>query len=363
MTTCNQQPLRDKYLHKGTIPAYHTSKDMRVVDLVENFAASGAFNAGRLAEASKLFVRMAEDDATICLTLSGAMTPTGMGGILRELIEAGLIDFIISTGANVYHDLHFALDLPMHRGDFRVNDSELRQAKIYRIYDTYVTDEVLVETDKYLEAILNNGTGNDAISSAQLHHIIGKVNLEKAPHPERSFVAQAARLGVPIYTSSPGDSAIGLMLALLKLHGGRATVDPNLDVLETAAIIHGSKKNGVLSVGGGSPKNFYMQTQPMLEMAFGRPSKGHDYFIQITTDSPQWGGLSGATPQEAVSWGKVKEEKEEANNHVVVYCDATIAAPILMTYGLAKAAKRPSKRLYEKIPELVAALKRDSKPL
>ena len=361
MKNCHQQTLRDKYLRKGTIQAFQTREDMRVVDLVEGFAASGAFNAGRLAEASKLFLKMAGGDTTICLTLSGALTPTGMGGIVIELMEAGLVDFVISTGANAYHDLHFALDLPMHRGDFRADDSELRQAKVYRIYDTFVTDEVLVETDEFLQDILNHDTDYQGISSAHLHHVIGKVTLEKAPYPERSFVAQAAKLGIPIFTSSPGDSAIGMMLALLKLHGGKAAVDSNLDVLQTAAVIHASKQNGVIILGGGSPKNFYLQTQPMLEMVFGRPCKGHDYYVQITTDSPQWGGLSGATPQEAISWGKVKEE--EVKNHVVVYCDATIAAPILMTYGLAKAAKRPQKRLYERLPEMVAALKQDSKPL
>ncbi|MFQ5957519.1 MAG: deoxyhypusine synthase [Candidatus Brocadiales bacterium] len=360
MTSCDQQS-REKYLHKGIIPAFQTSEGMRVVDLVESFAASGAFNAGRLAEASKLFLKMAEGDTTICLTLSGAMTPTGMGGMLIGLIEKGLVDFIISTGANIYHDLHFALDLPVHRGDFRANDCELRQAKISRIYDMFVTDEVQVKTDKFVQGVLDNGAGYEDMSSAQIHHIIGKVVLEKAPCPERSFLAQAARFDLPVFTSSPGDSAIGMVLALLRLHGNKATVDPNLDVIQTAAIIHNSEKNGVITIGGGSPKNFYMQTQPMLEMAFGKPCKGHHYFIQITTDSPQWGGLSGATPQEAISWGKVREE--EIKNYVVVYCDATIAAPILMTYGLAKARKRAPKRLYGRLPELVDALRRDSKPL
>lgn len=364
MTTCNQSTsggLREKYLYKGTIPAFQAREDMRVVDLVESFAAAGAFNAGRLAEASKLFLKMAEDDTAICLTLSGALTPTGMGGILVELMEKGLIDFVVSTGANVYHDLHFALDLPMHRGDFRVNDAELRQAKIHRIYDMFLTDEVLIETDHFLQDILDNGSDRRVMSSAQLHHIIGKVTLGKAPHPERSFVAQAAKIDVPIFAPSPGDSGVGMVLALLKLHGRRVTIDPDLDVLQAASIVHGSKKNGVITLGGGSPKNFYMQTQPMLEMLFERPCKGHDYFIQITTDSPQWGGLSGATPQEAISWGKVR--KDETRNHSVVYCDATIAAPILMTYGLAKSRKRPTKRLYQKIPELVTALKHDAKPL
>ncbi|MFQ5862535.1 MAG: deoxyhypusine synthase [Candidatus Brocadiales bacterium] len=360
MTTCNQPP-RENYLHKGTIPVFQAREDMRVVDLVESFAASGAFNAGRLAEASKLFLKMTEDDTTICLTLSGAMTPTGMGGLLVELIEAGLIDFIVSTGANIYHDLHFALDLPVHRGDFRSNDAELRQAKISRIYDMFITDEVLTETDNFVQGVLNHGAGYETMSSAQVHHIIGKVTLEKAPYPERSFVAQAARLDVPIFSSSPGDSAIGMILARLRLLGSKTTVNPDLDVIQTAAIVHGSKKNGVVTIGGGSPKNFYMQTQPMLESAFGKPCKGHDYFVQITTDSPQWGGLSGATPQEAISWGKVR--KEETKNYVVVYCDATIAAPILMTYGLAKAKKKPPRKLYRRLPELVDALRRDSKPL
>lgn len=362
MTNCSsKQSLREKYLHRGTIPAFQVREDMRVVDLVESFASAGAFNAGRLAEASKLFLKMVEDDATICLTLSGALTPTGMGGMLVELMEKGLIDFIISTGANIYHDLHFALDLPMHRGDFRVNDAELRQAKIHRIYDMFLMDEVLVETDHFLQDAVDNGSGHNVMSSAQLHHVIGKVALEKSPYPERSFVARAAKLDVPIFTSSPGDSGVGMALALLKLHGGKVTVDPDLDVLQASSIVHGSKKNGVITLGGGSPKNFYMQTQPMLEMLLGKPCKGHDYFIQITTDSPQWGGLSGATPQEAISWGKVRKEK--TRNHTVVYCDATIAAPILMTYGLAKAGKRQPKRLCQRFTELVAALKRDAKPL
>ena len=170
--------------------SFQAREDMRVVDLVESLASAGAFNAGRLAEASKLFLKMVEDDATICLTLSGALTPTGMGGILVELMEKGLIDFIISTGANIYHDLHFALDLPMHRGDFRVNDAELRQAKIHRIYDMFLMDEVLVETDHFLQDAVDNGSGHNVMSSAQLHHIIGKeVNIGRS-----SLAARATKL-------------------------------------------------------------------------------------------------------------------------------------------------------------------------
>lgn len=361
MRTCSPS-LRKRYLCKATINPFCIKEGMKVAELVEGFSASGAFNAGRLAEACQLFLKMINEGATIALTLSGAMSPTGMGGIIIPLMERGFVDFIISTGANLYHDLHFALDLPVHQGDFRVDDSELHQAKIARIYDMFITEEVLTKTDAFVKNALNSRNQPQAersLSSPEVHYLLGKAALEKAPHPKRSFVAQAARLEVPIFTSSPGDSSIGMCLAHLRLRDVKVSTTPELDVLQTTSIIHGSEKNGILVIGGGSPKNFYMQTQPMLGMLFGKESRGHDYFIQITTDSPQWGGLSGATPQEAVSWGKVRGE--ETKNHVVVYSDATIAAPILASYALDNGQKRPLKRLFRRLPELVDALKRHSK--
>ncbi|MBI2559953.1 MAG: deoxyhypusine synthase [Planctomycetes bacterium] len=350
--------LREKYLCKSRILPLTFGEDMRVSELVEGFRRSGAFNAGRLAEACKLFTTMVEEDATIALTLSGAMTPTGLGGAIISMMERGLIDFIISTGANLYHDLHFALDLPIHQGDFRVDDTELYKAGIERIYDIFITDEILLETDAFIQKVTEDAGKNRTLSTAELHYMLGKAVLEKCRYPERSFVAQAARYDVPIFTSSPGDSSIGMNLAAMKLtrEGGNITIDSDLDVLQTTAIIFNSKKNGVLAIGGGSPKNFYMQTQPTLSQILGIDSKGHDYFVQITTDSPQWGGLSGATPQEAVSWGKMCIK--ETQNHVVVYCDATIAMPILTAYILSSKRKRNLKRLYTKLPEFVATLKK-----
>ncbi|MGR3310944.1 MAG: homospermidine biosynthesis protein, partial [Candidatus Brocadiales bacterium] len=350
--------LREKYLCKTQILPLTLEEDMSVSDLVEGFSRSGAFNAGRLAEACKLFTKMVEEDATIALTLSGAMTPTGLGGVIVSLMERGLIDFIISTGANLYHDMHFALDLPVHQGDFRADDTELYKAGIARIYDVFITDEVMLETDAFVRKVAED-TGKDrTLSTAELHYMLGKAVLEKCRYPERSFVAQAARYDIPIFTPSPGDSSIGINLAAMKLNreGGNITIDSDLDVLQTTSIVFNSKKNGVLAIGGGSPKNFYMQTQPTISQILGISSKGHDYFIQITTDSPQWGGLSGATPQEAVSWGKMC--LKETRNHVVVYCDATIAVPILAAYILSSKQKRNLKRLYPKLPEFVATLKK-----
>ncbi|OHB36524.1 MAG: deoxyhypusine synthase [Planctomycetes bacterium GWA2_40_7] len=350
--------LRKKYLCKAQILPITFREDMKVADLVESFSCSGAFNAGRLAEACKLFLKMVEEDTTIALTLSGAMTPAGLGGTVISMMERGLIDFIISTGANLYHDLHFAIGLPIHQGDFRVDDSELFKAGIERIYDIFITDEVLLETDAFLQQVIEDAGTDRVLSTAEFHYMLGKAILEKCPYPEHSLVAHAARYDVPIFTSSPGDSSIGMNLAAKKLtqKNGNITIDSDLDVLQTTAIVYNSKKNGALAIGGGSPKNFYMQTQPTLSQIFGFDSKGHDYFVQITTDSPQWGGLSGATPREAISWGKMCEK--ETQNHVVVYCDATIAMPILTAYILSSKQKRNPKRLYTKLPEFVSTMRK-----
>ncbi len=354
------QQLKHKYLCRPRITPQVLKKGMKIKDLVGEYSRSGAFNAGRLAEACKLYSHMLDKNATIGLTLSGAMTPTGMGGILITLIENGFVDFIISTGANLYHDLHYALNLPIHQGDFRVNDSELYEAGIERIYDIFITDELLLTTDKFIQDVANRYPQTEPISTADFHYILGKAVLKETPLPHLSFVAQAAKHDVPIFVSSPGDSSIGMNLSYLKLKGSDGiTIDTDLDVLQTTAIVFNSKKNGVISIGGGSPKNFYMQTQPTLSQILDINKGGHDYFIQITTDAPQWGGLSGATPSEAISWGKIR--KEEMKNHVVVYSDATIAMPIIAGYIVSERKPSKKKYLYRQLPNYISSLKKQMK--
>lgn len=353
-----------RYLFKPKIKPIKFPKNITIKQLVSAFSASGAFNAGRLAEACKIYKRMLDKDAVICLTLAGAMTPTGLGGPIIQLIKNGFIDFIISTGANLYHDMHFALDLPVYQGDFRVCDEELFKRGIERIYDIFITDNDLIKTDKFLQKLFVKKNIKESISSAELLYMIGKSLLNKAPYPTRSLVAQAAKYDVPLYVPALSDSSIGMNLALVNAYSQlRGTssdpinIDHDLDVLETTAIVHSAKKNGAIEIGGGVPKNFYMQTQPMLWQVFDLPRGGHDYFIQITTDSPQWGGLSGATPQEAVSWGKVNP-KSISKNDVVVYSDATIAAPILFAFILTSTRKKKLKRLYKKRKEYLDKLRR-----
>ena len=329
------------------------------VDLINYYTASGAYNGGRLAEACKIYEKMIQEDVTICLTLSGALTPTGLGGFINHLIKRGLVDFIISTGANLYHDMHFALDLPVYQGDFRANDTDLLREKIVRIYDIFLPEETLLKTDEFLQMSLSEFSAKRAVSTAEIHNFLGKKLLVNGIKPEASILATAAEHDIPIFTPSPGDSSIGMNLALLKLMEKGMVVDTDLDILEATAIIYNSEKTGAVELGGGAPKNFYMQTQPMLSQIMNIDKEGHDYFVQITADAPHWGGLSGATPSEAISWRKIKPNS--VKNDVVVYCDVTIAAPIIFSYILSKNLKRNLKHLYIKRKNYMEKLKEINK--
>ena len=324
-----------------------------------------AFNAGRLSEACHIFTEKMlapENETTIGLTMAGAMTPAGLGGCVIELMDRGLVDFLISTGANLYHDLHYALNFTLHRGSPFLDDVELYEQGIIRIYDVLFPATVLLETDKYIRDFLVRAQLSGPMSTSEFHYRLGLDLLDRQPGcDEYSVVARAARDGVPIYTSSPGDSSIGMNIAYHELmNGGTLMIDPNRDVNEVCAIILAGKQNGCVILGGGSPKNFYLQGQPTLWEVYGIPKGGNDYFIQITTDQVVWGGLSGATPAEAVSWGKVNPGV--LPDTVVTYCDSTIAFPLFCEYAIAsERGRRARKELVHKRDALVADLRRQAK--
>ncbi len=328
----------------------------QVADMIDDVFAASGFNARRLAEGARLYSRMIDADATICLTVAGAMTPIGMSGLFRTLIERGFVDFIISTGANLYHDLHRTFDLPMVQGSPDVDDNELADESIARIYDVFIhDDETLMATDKIILDALAEFDPSEPFSTATLHHALGTAILQKAPHPEKSFVAAAADYDVPIYTSSPGDSSIGMNLIVPHMFHKPLQLNPLVDVIETAAIVRAADRNGVVEIGGGSPKNFYLQTQPTLHQILNDDSKGgHDYFLQLTTDSPHWGGLSGATPAEARSWGKVKDAYR---NNVVVYSCASLTFPLIAQYVLQRNKPRTPRRLLPSVGDMVETLR------
>ena len=349
-------PGRGEWLSGRTIEPLQLGGNESVADMIDHVFGGSGFNARRLAEGAQLYKCMLDADATVGVTIAGAMTPIGMSGVFISLIERGFIDFIIATGANVYHDMHRAYGLPMVQGSAHVDDNALAEADVARIYDVFIGGaDTLMATDQVILELIGGMDTETPFSTARLHHHLGRRLAEDAPAAEKSMVATAAKHGVPIYTSSPGDSSIGMNLILPQLFGRPVNLNPMLDVIETAAIVRDADLNGVVEIGGGSPKNFYLQTQPTLHQILMDSSKGgHDFFLQLTTDSPHWGGLSGATPGEARSWGKVKDAFV---NNVVVYSCASITFPMIAQYALARVKPRRQRRLYERLDEMTEMLR------
>jgi deoxyhypusine synthase len=328
-----------------------------VADMIDNVFAKSGFNARRLAEGAQLYARMLEADATVCVTLAGAMTPVGVGGIVISLIEKGLVDFIISTGANVFHDIQRPFGFPMVQGSPDVDDNVLAEAGVARIYDVFIpNDDELGGADAIVHDAVAALDSSKPFSTAVLHHKLGELVWEKARYPEKSMVAAAAKYDVPVYCSAPGDSAIAMNMAVAQILTKPIQLNPLLDVIETAAIVRDAAINGVVEIGGGSPKNFFLQTQPMLQqMLFDKSKGGHDFCLQLTADPPHWGGLSGATPSEARSWGKIRDARI---NNVVVYSCATVTFPLIAQYVLARVKPRPHRRLFARVGEMVGALRK-----
>lgn len=378
-----------------------------LVQVIEDVFLS--YNAGRLREACRLFAtKMLAEDVTVGLSLSGALTPAGLGtSCLVPLIEAGFIDWIVSTGANLYHDTHFALGMDMHQSRPGLDDLQLREHQVIRIYDIVFDYENLLGTDRFYRTLCRGEAFQKTMGTAEFHYLVGKYldqsreSRAKSQEPSRvesresraesraepgagqsrepralalcsglstldsarpsSLLEAAYRCAVPIFTSSPGDSSIGMNLAALQLEGSKLRIDPLRDVNQSAAIVYGAKKkqgrSGVFILGGGSPKNFILQTEPQIQEVLGLPESGHDYFLQITDARPDTGGLSGATPQEAMTWGKVNPE--QLPDTVTCYLDSTVALPLIAVYALAQHPPRPLRRLMDYLESLTTQLEED----
>jgi deoxyhypusine synthase len=384
---------QSKFLRGRRIDPKPITRTTKLVDLVDN--AFVAYNAARLREACGLFTqKMLEPDVTVGVTLTGALTPAGLGmSALIPLIKAGFIDWIISTGANFYHDTHFGLGLSMHEGSAQTSDVVLRAEEVVRIYDIFFDYSVLLDTDAFFRRMIEAEEFQKPMSTAEFHYRAGRYVLErerKLGIKNKSLLAAAHEHAVPLYTSSPGDSSIGMNVAAKALQGNKLAFDPSLDVNETASIVLAAKrglirdevstargservkagkmpanrrqdagapskgKSAIFILGGGSPKNFALQTEPQIQEVLGIDERGHDYFLQVTDARPDTGGLSGATPGEAVSWGKV--DPDRLPDAVVCYLDCTVALPIITAYALAKHKPRPTRRLYDRREEFMQLL-------
>ena len=328
------------------IPHIKLDSKTTVKELVEIYANSG-FNARQLGEAAKLYQKMIAEDATICLTVAGAMTPVGFGGIIKTLLEKGFVDWIVATGANVYHEDHFAWGLPVKQGHFQVDDNILYEKEIVRIRDVYVKFyETLELQDNIIQNMFKDKLSQEPFTTAEFCNVLGRISKEKSKFPEKSFLTTAYDLDVPVYLSTLKDSSLALNLAVHRLKNQAFNLDFVREIIEQAAIVYNSKKSGVLELGGGVPKNTAQQTGPLLDQILRKEHGGQNYIVQITDARPDTGGLSGATLQEGKSWGKVQDSHE---NLITVYADATIAFPILALYALANEEPREPKRIYKNL--------------
>ena len=323
------------------------SANMTVQQLI-NFYGSTGYNARRLAEAAEILKEMIDTDSTVCLTLAGAMTPIGIGRTISAMIEAGFIDWIVSTGANVYHDLHFAYDLPVRQGHFDVDDDILYSKQIVRIYDVYIKEmgtlqaqDIVVQREikRAKKAIPHNA------STADIAYALGKAAKENSKYPEKSFLVKAYEHKVPVYMPAIGDSSIGLNMLPLLLEDKGILPNVILDVAESAAILWKSERSGGLELGGGVPKNFFQQTGPALYQILKVKEGGQDYLIQMTDARPDTGGLSGATLQEGKSWGKIKTSHKD---NIIVYGDSSVYFPLLCSYVMSACKSRKQKQIYDK---------------
>jgi deoxyhypusine synthase len=302
------------------------------------------------------------------LSLAGAMTPAGMGpSAVIPLMEHGFVDWMVATGANMYHDMHYALNLPMFRGSHTVDDADLRKKGVTRIYDIlFDYQDVLMETDRRLREILIRPEFQKEMGTREFYYLLGKILDEyekKNKTGQVSILAAAYRLGIPVFTSSPGDSTIGMNIAGVELLAEaqglldkfKLKINPSIDVNDSTAIILNAKKyeNGktaVILIGGGSPKNFMLQTEPQIQEVLMIPEAGQDYDINITDARPDTGGLSGAPPSEAASWGKIDPTKLEET--VTAYLDSTVALPLMVAYVIQTTKPKKPKRLYDRGEEL-----------
>ncbi|MEN9572219.1 MAG: hypothetical protein RL514_74 [Verrucomicrobiota bacterium] len=338
-------------------------KDISAADLIDQVML--AYNGGRLREASQLLAKkMLPADGFIGMSLTGALTPAGLGkSCLIPLMKGGYVDWIISTGANLYHDLHFGLDMQLHSGTPFLDDTELHRDGVIRIYDVLFDYNVLLDTDAFVREVIQGPEFQRPMGTDEFHYLLGKyvaARGKKLGLKDSSILATAYECGIPIFTSSPGDSSIGMNVAAMAMRGSALMPDVNRDVNQTAAIVYHAKSTGhtssVFILGGGSPKNFMLQTEPQIQEVLGIQEKGHDYFLQVTDARPDTGGLSGATPAEAVSWGKVDPDK--LPDSVVCYTDSTIALPLLTAYVLSRVKPRKLKRLYDDRDAILDVVKR-----
>ena len=312
----------EQHLHIPVEP-FSISPGRSIAELVTRMGGT-SFQARNLARGVEIWSQMLKGEVTIFLGLAGAMIPAGMRQVMVYLIENRLIDCLVSTGANLFHDLHETLGRCHWKGSASSDDRELASSKIFRIYDVLASEKEFDDTDDFATNFCNALEQDRPYTTREFFLLLGKELSSQAK--KEGILTAAAKANLPIYCPALGDSVFGTALAAAQVNDGNQLLfDIVKDVVEMVQIAS-ARPSGVIFIGGGTPKN-YIQQAELCGYIFDKELKGHDYAIQITTDSPQWGGLSGCTFDEARSWGKVAPDAAT----VTINCDATIALPIMVS--------------------------------
>lgn len=328
---------------------------MSVADII-SVMESTCFEARNVSAAARLLCRMIDDGDTIWLGIAGAGIAGGMGGMVRTLIKAGFVDAICSTGAQVYHDLHFAFDLPVKQIPPRSDDDALRRHGDTRIYDIGIREvETLQRQDEIILEFIGDVFDNDlCIPSWRFNRELGLWTAKKSIRPEHSFVVAAAENGVPIFWDSTSNHSIAMNMAKASLKRDSVRVSSDADIIHSAAIVYSSDATGFVELGGGGPKNFIQQTGPTLSQILGIHFEGADRGLQIGTATEREGSLSGCSFGEAVTWGKYRSDEPE--KLVQVWGDYSVIFPLLAAFAMDQCKPRSHKRLTDRLPELVTRL-------
>jgi deoxyhypusine synthase len=311
---------RARFLKKAVSPV-RVDEKASVDDLVRAMGAT-AFQGRNLAVAVDVWERMLKSRTTVFFGLAGAMVPAGMREMVVHLIRERYIDCLVATGANLFHDIHETLGRRHWQGSPHMDDNDLRDAGIDRIYDVFAVEEEFNSADRYIYDF-SGSLERRPYTTREFFRLMGSDLRGKAKAD--GILTSASASGVHVYCPAVADSSVGIALAL-RDGPGHFVFDMIGDVKETAAIAAGAASTGVVYVGGGTPKNFIQQTEVTATLMC-REVEGHRYAVQVTADAPHWGGLSGCTFEEARSWGKIAKK----STHVTVNADATIALPIIVT--------------------------------
>jgi len=328
-----------------------------VRELIEG--AFPAFAGRNLREAHRMLRRSLEEGCAVFATLSGAMSPAGLHrSVITPLIESGAISVLTTTGANLYHDAHRLLGHAIHEVNPHGDDLEYRRERIIRIYDLGFSEEVLLDTDRFFLDLLRKPAFQRSMTTAELHHELGReiAAVEDAlERPVPTLLGTCFRHDVPVFVGAPQDGSIFLNVVKLARTdpGFRFRLDVARDAFQMAALQHrvrrGDGKAAIWILGGGVPKNYTLQGEPLLDQIFGVPARGFDYDVQICVDVEDSGALSPCSAGEGHTWGKTSAECVESRS-VYLRADVTVAAPFLTHAILSDPdLRREPARLYREI--------------